>query len=967
MKTSVIKILSAAWIICIFNILQASTITSTLNGGPWNEATTWIEGVVPGSNDTAIVQGPVIIGSVVVYEIFHSYGGWVIVEQSGSLVPHEYGGGLGTFHLYVEHDITNNGIIYNGEEYLHLLIKGNIMNNGIWEPHETFLSGTTNQNISLGEGAVFGGFWTLNNPVSITALSDIRYNGGYSHGTNYYIGDFNLNGKTLHLGAFSINIAGTVIFNGTIEGDFEILGTFNVDKDLSDTLVFQGTVHVTDTLQNTLYGGGYGIMKLVVEGDIINNGVIRDHPMDDDLSILITGNIFNNGIWSCNHVSFTGSENQYLEQTAGKYFESNLYDLDATSQIIANSDITVNQEIQLNGSVLDLQGHTLNLTSWLKNGILKNANLQGGYLLSVHAAEYINIYGLVTLDDYNVFQCPVIVYDTLRCNTYGGGSYYYEFQIDGSLINNGYIQSYGSGMLRMHITGDLVNNGSWASYTTYLEGDADQHISQSNEQAFGGDFEIQKVNGNAIADSDLRFLGNVNLNGSTLKMEGYTIYMNHFLYNGILDQAVLHGGLLQSINATSKLDIKGTVKLDDYDTINCPLTVYDTLQSNTYGGGSKYYDVTINNSVTNFGVIQSWGSGILRLYITGNLYNSGQWVNYLTYLNGTEDQHIYLFEDITINGNVQFDAVKTTAPFQWYHDGLLLDSPDFNGETAQVLSWNVPVQSVWYGTFYSETGEGNSRNIIVGRGMYSATNLTAEVNCTDVELTWEMPNGSPDSWNIYRNNELFENVSSMYYTDEMLNPGEEYSYYVTAVFGTEESEPTATATIYLDIPANTVPGNFVTEPNETEVFCTWDKPACCLLPDGYNIYRNGEKINSTPISETTFTDSPGSGNFSYEVTAVYYFGESDHSETSTVHISGIEEINLKYISLYPNPAKGKINITSDIEIYKLHIFDSQGQQVKDRAHADKNCSLDISNFKPGIYLLILDTEKGKLQSRFVVK
>ncbi|MBN2174376.1 MAG: hypothetical protein JW731_09600 [Bacteroidales bacterium] len=659
MKTSAIKILSAISIICIVNIMQASTITSTLNGGPWNEATTWIEGVVPGSNDTAIIQGLVIIGSVVVYEIYHSYGGWVIVEQSGSLVPHEYGGGLGTFNLFVAHDITNNGIIYNGEEYLHLLIEGNIMNNGIWQPHETFLTGTANQNISLGEDAVFGGYWTINNPVSITALSDIRYNGGYSHGTNYYIGDFNMNGVTFHLGTFSINIAGTVIFNGTIEGDFEILGTFNVDKDLSDTLVFHGTVHVTDTLQNTLYGQGYGIMKLVVEGDIVNNGVVRDHPLDDDLSILITGKIVNNGKWSCNHVSFTGSENQYIEQTTGKYFESNFYDLDAASEIIANSNITVTQEIQMNGSVLDMQEHTLNLTSWIKNGVLKNANLHGGYLLSVNAADFLNLFGMVTVDDYNVFQCPVIVYDTLRCNTYGGGSYYYELQIDGSLTNNGCIQSYGSGMLRMHITGDILNNGSWANYTTYLEGDMDQFIGQSENKVFEGSFEIQKTAGNVIANSDLRFLGNINLNGSTLKMGGRTIFMDNFLYNGTLEQAYLHGGLLQSITATGKLDIKGTVKLDDFNIFNCPVTVFDTLQSNTFGGGSKYYDVTINNSVTNYGVIQSWGSGILRLYITGDLSNSGQWVNYLTYLNGTEDQHIYLFEDITIDGNVQFDAIKT--------------------------------------------------------------------------------------------------------------------------------------------------------------------------------------------------------------------------------------------------------------------------------------------------------------------
>lgn len=251
--------------------------------------------------------------------------------------------------------------------------------------------------------------------------------------------------------------------------------------------------------------------------------------------------------------------------------------------------------------------------------------------------------------------------------------------------------------------------------------------------------------------------------------------------------------------------------------------------------------------------------------------------------------------------------------------------------------------------------------------MYSPINLTAVVNCTDVELSWQMPNGSPNSWNIYRNNELLENVNSMSYTDEMLNPGEDYSYYITAVFGLEESEPTATVTIYLEIPANTIPGNFTADPNETVVICTWDEPACCLTPDGYNIYRDGEKLNSIMILETTYTDSPGYGDFSYQVNAVYYFGESGHSETSTVHISGIEENTLKYISLYPNPAKEKINITSDIELYNLYIFNSEGRQIMNQNYVTENYSIDVSALNSGLYLLILNTEKGKLKSRFIVK
>ncbi len=102
----------------------AGTAHSTTIGGLWNNKDTWIEGFVPGPTDTAIIQGHVIIGTVIGLELYHSYGGWIIVEQSGILVAHDYGGGLATIKLFVAHDITNNGTIRNGDEYLQLLISG---------------------------------------------------------------------------------------------------------------------------------------------------------------------------------------------------------------------------------------------------------------------------------------------------------------------------------------------------------------------------------------------------------------------------------------------------------------------------------------------------------------------------------------------------------------------------------------------------------------------------------------------------------------------------------------------------------------------------------------------------------------------------------------------------------------------------------------------------------------------------
>lgn len=56
---------------------------------------------------------------------------------------------------------------------------------------------------------------------------------------------------------------------------------------------------------------------------------------------------------------------------------------------------------------------------------------------------------------------------------------------------------------------------------------------------------------------------------------------------------------------------------------------------------------------------------------------------------------------------------------------------------------------------------------------------------------------------------------------------------------------------------------------------------------GYNVYRNNAQINENVVTETMYTDvAPGSGLFTYYVTAVYDEGESGASNTVTLDFGG---------------------------------------------------------------------------------
>ncbi|MDI3503826.1 MAG: hypothetical protein PWP64_762 [Candidatus Cloacimonadota bacterium] len=59
-----------------------------------------------------------------------------------------------------------------------------------------------------------------------------------------------------------------------------------------------------------------------------------------------------------------------------------------------------------------------------------------------------------------------------------------------------------------------------------------------------------------------------------------------------------------------------------------------------------------------------------------------------------------------------------------------------------------------------------------------------------LELSWQAPTqGNPLSYNIYRNEELYAQSSEAFFEDHELAPGQSYSYYVTAVYASGESEP----------------------------------------------------------------------------------------------------------------------------------------------------------------------------------
>jgi hypothetical protein len=705
------KLLLFAIILTLSSLSVSAQIQSTLIGGYWHDPNTWVGGLVPGESDDVIINGPVVQAYASGYDILPVHCRNLTISSSGSLRNGGYGGGSGVFPIYAHGNVINEGIVENGpEDAMKMFVYGDLTNNNIWRPVETELLVSANHNLSLGVSKTLGSKIIVTGSSSITAITDLVFTCDFYQDGGYNRNHLMLNGQTFNVGNHALEMRNCLINSGKLTGDFEILGTFAVGYDVNDTLKFNGNILVTDTLMANVYGGGYGIYKLMIDGNLTNNGIVKDNmdsdaPLnDDDLCILITGNITNNGGWSCKYVRLIGNETQYISQGAGKFFDSYFYDLVPGSDIVAQSDISILNDFDLNGAHLDMAGKTLTISGWLVDGTMANAILKNGYLNSLTSTGSITIKGVVTIENNNIFQGNVIVNDTLQSIEYGGGSITYTLQVQGDITNYGLIRNINDGdLLSIEITGNINNQGAWENSYTKFTGNQQQYFQQVPGKIFRTNFSDTDSVSMVFATSDLKIIGNYNLMRSTLQMSHHEINISGYLYNGTVRSAIIKNATLNNVTAFGNVEIRGIVVIDDGNRFYGELLVTDTLQSQVNNGGSYIY------SLHNFGMLEN--NGLIRneplqeeslaLYIQGDIINNGRFINYANY------QLFYL------NDNTHIVSCMNTETVNWQFDTSTITGLGANsfsmisGGGAQTIipneSYEVKVQFLPNGSDFTAT------------------------------------------------------------------------------------------------------------------------------------------------------------------------------------------------------------------------------------------------------------------------
>jgi hypothetical protein len=764
-----------------FSSVFCQTITSKSGGGLWDDVNTWVGGIIPGTNNDVIIDGAVTVNQTCNIRN-------LTINAGKIFQPYNY---YGEYAVYVSGNITNNGVIRfnpNGNQF-DFSVNGNVYNYGQWDSKLLAFAGTGIQYIAQGTGKFFNTTIRKRNFDNITAAgskvtaqSDITLKGNFELNgiisSSWTNGTFDMGGYNLTLAASATVLYGTVlnashlyITEDSRLQDVEFSGNMTLHgtgKIYNGEVYFNGNVTIADTLQPYPYYSP----KVTFRGNIINNGIIREHVNGQTITIVAFGGIINNGIWRPAATYLPAKNNQVISQTAGKIFEGYFFgrDLDnisySSGSLSAGSDLTFSSRFDLNGILngtwtwgsINMAGYSLSLkgSGSIFNGTVKNSARL--YMTEDSRLESVFFDGNVILnnniriyDNSVVFNGNITITDSLFPYPY----YSPSLTVKGNVINNGVIKSHYLGQyIDIRVYGNIANNGIWQSRITFLPGTSDQILSQTAGKTFEGEFRKRDYDNSGnntsliIAGSDLSFKGVFYLNSiinnnwgnyGILDMKGknLTLAGDANISSGTIRNAgslyVIENSSLYDAVYEGDLTLRGRGRIyngEVYFTGN--VIIADTLQAFPYYSPK----VTFKGNITNNGIIKyNPGGQFLDIVTYKNITNNGHWQPRITYLAGSADQIISQSDGKYFMGEFRKRGLDNTA----YNNKIIAASSlvfkDNNAISLNGIidgSWNNGIFDMGNNSLTIDGGyfltEGRIRNInsLTTLNGAAVTNLTVE-------------------------------------------------------------------------------------------------------------------------------------------------------------------------------------------------------------------------------------------------
>lgn len=134
---------------------------------------------------------------------------------------------------------------------------------------------------------------------------------------------------------------------------------------------------------------------------------------------------------------------------------------------------------------------------------------------------------------------------------------------------------------------------------------------------------------------------------------------------------------------------------------------------------------------------------------------------------------------------------------------------------------------------------------------------------------------------------------------------------------------------------------------------------------GAFVFRNGELLTPTPITENTFVDTDlADGEYEYCVRVVYADYSMSCPECIEISYTGVKEQDV-VDNIYPNPTSGMVTIEA-MDMNHITVVNTLGQVVYDADVNADQIQLNLGQYKAGLYLVRVNTESGVSVKRVTV-
>ena len=174
------------------------------------------------------------------------------------------------------------------------------------------------------------------------------------------------------------------------------------------------------------------------------------------------------------------------------------------------------------------------------------------------------------------------------------------------------------------------------------------------------------------------------------------------------------------------------------------------------------------------------------------------------------------------------------------------------------------------------------------------TGLKIDSSSVDyVSISWDASPSEEQvtSYNIYRNGSFLDSTPELYYIDLTVNPGNLYTYAISAVNSTalESDLTTAVTANTQDTDPPAIPeGLKITSVSESGIGFSWEASTDNVGVTGYNIFRDGTFLTNTTELSYNDTDVSVGNSYTYSISA--YDAEGNESEPCEGVMASINDI-----------------------------------------------------------------------------